>query len=474
MTSSIVFFSELIVQSMSHSRESTSSAPLLFYLDKSNNFKLRQCCDEYPNRLFHDGKCLIRMLRINQDNGSSPLALVLKSDRNSIENILRKSNNSQIKTLIFCPDSNRETYESLINENPSFSTLIFGFFTDVEDLRIALDQLIQRTSNERQLFRLISNQMYSYFSYEFLKKTALQIEFNAPSNQNYDLSLVNRRLEHDPLLSFYNERAALSHFLSEKPSNKKIFYGTTIKKTLLEQIQSNLNNLICFNSFVQLQGYPRSLDARHQVLQCCSRRTDEVAVIFELESANQSVFRVIRVFRTDEESRIFIVQLIGTDEYENLSNQFSQTKTKSYSNVCWQQPEILFGLMLIEMNEIEKSRKYFFELLVKQHHQLNQITRTAYDLWARDGLYLEVVDRFASKLNEIRYQKKQFGKEFHLDINQIYLDPSSDTSKPISSADVNKIKELRGPISFMADEIFYLKEKKYDETTPTSQCCTIL
>ncbi|CAF3264929.1 unnamed protein product, partial [Rotaria sp. Silwood2] len=308
------------------------------------------------------------------------------------------------------------------------------------------------------------------------KETSFKIDTDL-SKQSIDISIVNRQIEYDPLITLYTLRSSIRNLSQRKISSKKIFYGNVIKKNLIEKLQSNINNIISFNSFVHLQGHNRIQDARHQSIQCCSRRNDEVSIIFELESADQPAFKIIRVFNSNNDTNLWIVQLIGTRECVKLSKQFSNIKRTNITLTQWQQPEILFGQILIEMNEIDKAYTYFFHIFIKQYDQLDKIYTKANQLWQNDKKYTEAVAHIATEFQQIKSitsSDKTVNKEKD-ELTYFESEIDSTWETPIALQDTNKINDLLTPISYQVDQVLTSGNLlKQLNSTSTSRCCFLL
>jgi hypothetical protein len=428
--------------------------PLVFCLDKSANSTLKQCLHHFSPRFFTDGKYLIKRLILNKKTEFLPSALILTGDYHSVKEILTNAHCQTLKIFIFCQNFTRQVYEPLMMESKSIDH-IMGLFTMIGDLKDALEDILIKPIHNRQLIRFITGNLDSYLWYEFLKETSMKIQ-TVPPKQTIDVSIINRQIEYDPFISLYTLRSAIRHLSQRTISHKKIFYGNVIKKDLIEQLQSNIDNIISFNSFVHLQGHHRSLDARHQSLQCCSRRYDEVSIIFELELADQPTFKIVRIFNSNDDINLWIIQLIGTHECVKLSKQFSHMKRTTTSLIHWQQPEILFGNILIEMNEIDDAYRFFFEILVNQYDQLNKIYTKARELWNIDGNYPEVIRMIASEFQQIKSiksdkQTTNQGKDE--DITYFESEFDSTWDPPIALTDASKINDLLAPISYRVDQV---------------------
>lgn len=458
---------------MANTTDNPLNKPLVFCLDKSASSSLKQSLNDFSVRFFHDGKSLIKSLLLNDKTAFLPTALILTGDIHSIEDILRHSKRFTIAKFILCQNFTRQIYEPLMTEPFSTSSIV-GLFTTIDHLKDALEEHFQPTPRERHLLRLITNHLDAYLWYALLRETSLKIP-SKTSKSSLDLSIVNKRLEDDPLLNLYVYRSSISTLAERKPSTKKIFFGCVVQRAVLEQIQTSLDNLIAFNAFVHLQGHSRAIEARHQSLQCCSRRHDEVSIIFELESADQAAFKIIRVFNTDSEHHLWVAQLVGTEECKKLSRQFSHMKRTSYVDVRWQQPEILFGLILIEMKEFDKAHEYFFQLLVNQYDQLSSVRAQSKDLWETEQSYLEVVNLFATALEEIKSTASVKMAPARRETTYQESAIESEVDIPIALQDKQKISALLQPISYGLDRI--LDDgivRKTSKATSKSRCCTVL
>ncbi|CAF2853880.1 unnamed protein product [Rotaria sp. Silwood2] len=449
--------------------------PLIFCLDKSNNSNLKQHLCNFSTRFFNDGKYLIKSILLNKTAEFHPSALIFTGDYNSIKEILTNQHCHSIKIFIFCQNFTRQIYEPLINESKSIDHII-GLFTTIDDLKDALEDILIKITHDRQLIRFITGYLEPYLWYEFLKETSFKIDTDL-SKQSIDISIVNRQIEYDPLITLYTLRSSIRNLSQRKISSKKIFYGNVIKKNLIEKLQSNINNIISFNSFVHLQGHNRIQDARHQSIQCCSRRNDEVSIIFELESADQPAFKIIRVFNSNNDTNLWIVQLIGTRECVKLSKQFSNIKRTNITLTQWQQPEILFGQILIEMNEIDKAYTYFFHIFIKQYDQLDKIYTKANQLWQNDKKYTEAVAHIATEFQQIKSitsSDKTVNKEKD-ELTYFESEIDSTWETPIALQDTNKINDLLTPISYQVDQVLTSGNLlKQLNSTSTSRCCFLL
>jgi Tol biopolymer transport system component len=208
-------------------------------------------------------------------------------------------------------------------------------------------------------------------------------------------------------------------------------------------------------------------------LQCCSRRNDEASIIFELELADQPTFKIIRVFNSNDNMNLWVVQLIGTHECVKLSKQFSHIKRDTIPSLTqWPQPEILFGQILIEMNEIDKAYTYFFQILINQYDRLNKIYAKANELWKQDKKYTEAVDCIATEFQQIKSTTSSNKTQEEL----TYLESEFDSTweSPIALQDVNKVNDLLAPISYRVDQVLF-KESTMNLTTTTStrRRCTL-
>ncbi|CAF0749100.1 unnamed protein product [Rotaria sp. Silwood1] len=450
------------------------SKPFLFCLDKSNNSNLKQHLCNFSTRFFNDGKCLIKSILLNKTTEFYPCALILTGDFNSIKEILTNQNCHRIKIFIFCQNFTRQIYEPLMIESKSIDHII-GLFTTIDDLKDALEDILIQETHNRQVIRFITGNLEPYLWYEFLKETSFKIDTDH-LKQPIDISNINRQMEYDPLITLYTLRSSIRNLLQRKISNKKIFYGNVIKKTLIEKLQSNINNIISFNSFIQYQGHDRIQDARHQSIQCCSRRSDEVSIIFELELADQPTFKIIRVFNSNHDINLWIVQLIGTHECVKLSKQFSHVKRTTCTLTQWQQQEILFGQILIEMNEIDKAYTYFFHIFIKQYDQLNKIYTEANQLWQNDKKYTEAIAHIATEFQKIKSSISSNktinkGKE---EITYFESEIDSTWETPITLEDTTKINDLLAPISYQMDQVLTsgnLLERS--KSTSKNRCCSL-
>lgn len=452
-----------------------TSKPLLFCLDKSNNSNLKQYLSNFSTRYFTDGKYLIKSVLLNKKTEFNASALVLTGDNNAIKEILTNEHCHELKIFIFCQNFTRQIFEPLINESKSPDNII-GLFTTYEDLKDALEDVLVQPTCNRQLIRFITGNLESYLWYIFLKETSFKIK-PGPSKQLIDIADVNRKIEYDPLITLYTLRSSILNLSQRKISDKKIFYGTVLKKSLIENLQSNINNLISFNSFVHLQGHNRVQEARHQSVQCCSRRNDECSVIFELESADQPTFKIIRVFLSNHDMNLWIVQLVGTHECVKLSKQFSYFKQISMTSTFCQQPEVLFGQILIEMNEIDIAHKYFFEILIKQYDRLEKNYKTLNQLWENEKKYAEVVVHMATEFQQIK-MASSLNKTTNKESNEMtFLESDLDSTweTPIALQDISKIQDLLTPISYQVDQILCGKIVKPQTTSiPKKPCCPLL
>ena len=452
----------------------TTPKPLVFCLDKSSNSILKQCFYNFAPRFFTDGKYLLKSILLSKKSEFIPSALVLTGDYHSVKDIVTNSYTQSIKSFIFCQNLSRQTYESLMTGSNS-SGHIMGLFTVVDDLRDALEDLLIAPVHRRQLIRFITDNLDSYLYYQLFKETSMKIE-TVPPKQPIDIPNVNRQIEYDPLLSFYTLRSPIRYLSEQSISHKKIFYGTVLHKDLIDKFQSNINNLIAFNSFVQHQGHQRTLDARHESLQCCSRRVDEVSVLFELEFASQPTFKIIRIFHSNNDMNLWIVQLIGTHECVKLIKQFSHTKRSNSLSMQWQRPEMLFGYLLIEMNEIESARRFFLEILVNQYDRLSQIYPTVRDLWEKQGNYLEAIGLITMEFEQIKLKKTDKKTSNSKQEELTYLESEFDSiwDPPIALADANKINDLLAPISYRVDQVLCRQDlPKPSISTPSRRRCTL-
>ncbi|CAF1103571.1 unnamed protein product [Rotaria sordida] len=449
------------------------SKPLLFCLDKSNNSNLKQHLYNFSIRFFNNSKYLIKNILLNKTTEFKPLALILTGDFNSIKEILTNQHCYTIKIFIFCQNFTRQIYEPLMIESKSINHII-GLFTTLDDLKDALEDILIQPIYNRQLIRFITGNLETYLWYEFLKEISFKIDTDY-SKQSIDISIINRQIEYDPLISLYTLRSSIRNLSQRKISDKKIFYGNVIKKNLIEKLQLNINNIISFNSFIHLQGYNRIQDARHQSIQCCSRRYDEVSIIFELESADQPTFKIIRVFHSNHDLNLWIVQLIGTHECIKLSKQFSHIKHTTITLTQWQQPEILFGQILIEMNEIDKAYTYFFHILIKQYDQLNKIYMIANQLWQNDKKYTEAIAYIATEFQQIKSinsSNKNINKDKD-ELTDIESEIDSTWETPIALQDINKINDLLAPISYQIDQVL-THGNLSKRSRSANQCCSLL
>ncbi|UJR32882.1 hypothetical protein I4U23_020343 [Adineta vaga] len=455
-----------------------TSKPLVFCLDKSNNSNLKQCLYNFTTRFFTDGKYLIKSIIVNAKTEFLPVALVLTGDYHSIKDIITDARSHSMKSFIFCQNSNRQTYESLMKDS---TDQIIGIFTLIEDLKDALDDILLKPIAERQLIRLITNNLESYLWYEFLKQTALKIDTVSPK-QTIDIPNINRQIEFDPYLTLYTLRSTIRELNQQTSAHKKIIYGTVIKRDIIDMLQLNINNLIAFNSFVHLQGQNRTLDAHHQALQCCSRRYNEVSVIFELELADQPIFKIIRVFHSTNDKNLWIVQLVGTHECVKVSKQFSHTKLTTTSLSQWKQPEILFGQILIAMNEIDKAYSYFFDIIINRYDQLSKIYTTIHQLWMQEKKYTEVIDLIATEFQQIK-PNNTLNKNTNKNKDEFtYLESEFDSTweTPIALQDEKKINELLTPISYQVDHVLFKPKTTNPPPTRSSSSsssrrrCTLL
>lgn len=427
----------------------TTTKPLVFCLDKSLNSELKQCMYNFTSRFFTEGKQLLKSILVNKKTEFIPAALVLNSDYHTIKDILTNAHSRQIKIFIFCSNSSRQSYESFMLDT-KLNDHIIGLFTTIDDLKNALNDILLQTINNRELVRFVTDNLDLYLWYEFLKETALKVSTNL-LKQTIDIPYVNRQIEYDPLISLYTLRSSIRNLSQRTAPHKKIFYGTVMRKDVIEKFQSNINNIISFNSFVQLQGHHRSLDARHQSLQCSSRRFDEASIIFELESADQPTFKIIRVFNSNDDMNLWIVQLIGTHECVKLVKQFSHIKRRTTPLIQWQQPEILFGQILIHMNEIDQAYRFFFDIFINQYDQLNNIYTKAKDLWGKDGDYNQTVNMIAEGFQHIKANVTTNQGKDELTYFESELD--STWESPIALLDASKVNDLLAPISYRVDQV---------------------
>jgi hypothetical protein len=454
----------------------TTTKPLIFCLDKSNNSNLKQCLYNFSPRFFTDGKYLIKSILLNKKTEFIPSAILLTGDYNTIKEILTNSHCHSIKIFIFCQNFTRQVYEPFMNES-KLNENIIGLFTIIDDLKYALEDILINSIHNRQLIRFITNNLDSYLWYEFLKETSYKIHTVLPK-QTIDIAIINRQIEYDPLITLYTLRSSIRNLSQRTISHKKIFYGTVIKKDLIEKFQLNINNIISFNSFIHLEGHNRSLDARHQSLQCCSRRFDEVSIIFELESANQPTFKIIRIFNLNDDINLWVIQLIGTHECVKISKQFSHVKRTTTSLIQWEQPEILFGQILIEMNEIDIAYKYFFEIFINQYDQLNKIYTKTKELWINNENYIEAINIIATEFQQI---KSIISSSSNKIINQgneelTYLESEFDSTwdQPIALLDDSKINDLLAPISYRVDQVLCRENiPKTSTSTSARRRCTL-
>ncbi|CAF0989775.1 unnamed protein product [Adineta steineri] len=449
--------------------------PLVFCLDKSTNSNLKRCLFNFTTRFFADGKYLLKSIVLNEKSEFMPLALILNGDYNSVQEILSKQKNSLIKIFIFCQNFNRQIYEPFMKESNS-STHIIGLFTTIEDLQDTLENILIKQVHNRQLIRFITDNLETYLWYEFLKQTSMNID-TVPSKQSIDIPIINRQMEYNPLITLYTLRSSIRNLVQKTSANKKIFYGSVTKKNLIEKLESNINNLISFNSFIHLQGHSRTVDARHQSLQCCSRCNDEVSIIFELELADQPTFKIIRVFNSNDKNNLWIVQLVGTNECVKLSKQFSYTKRTTSSLCQWQQPEILFGHILLAMNEIDEAYNFFFQILINQYDQLSKIFTTANKLWIEEQKYNEAIDQIATEFQQIK-SITSTSRTTNRGTDEItYLESEFDSTweTPIALEDGKKINDLLPPISYRVDHILSKESIPKLSTTATStrRRCTL-
>ena len=448
----------------------TTSKPVVFCLDKSTNSILKQCLYNFSPRFFTDGKYLLKSVLLSKKTEYLPLALILTGDYHSIKDIVTNSHTQSIKIFIFCPNLSRQTYEPLMIHSNS-SVHLMGLFTIIEDLRDALENTLINTTHRRQLIRFITDNLDSYLWYELLKETSMKIE-TVPPKQPIDIANINRQIEYNPFLTLYTLRSSIRYLSEQSITHKKIFYGTVIHKDLIDKFQSNLNNIIVFNSFVQHQGHHRTLDARHQSLQCCSRSPDEVSIVFELESATQPTYKIIRIFNSNDESNLWIVQLIGTHECVKLVKQFSHVKRSSSLSMQWQRPEMLFGYLLIEMNEIEQARRFFLETLVNQYDRLNEIYTKVKDLWEKDGNYREAIGLITMEFEQIKLKKTN---QTHEELTYMESEFDSIWDPPIALTDANKISDLLAPISYRVDQVLFGRDlPKSSTNAPSRRRCTLL
>jgi hypothetical protein len=452
--------------------------PLLFCLDKSNNSKLHQCLYNFSPRFFTDGKYLIKSLVLNKKTEFLASALILTGEYNSIKEILTNSHSHSIKIFIFCQNFSRQTYEPFMIESKSNDHII-GLFTTTDDLKDALEDILIKPIHNRQLIRFITDNLDSYLWYEFLKETSFKIH-TVPPKQTIDVSIINRQIEYDPLITLYTLRSSIRNLSQRTIPHKKIFYGSVIKKDLIEQLQSNIGNIISFNSFIHLQGHHRSIDARYQSIQCCSRRYDEVSIIFELELADQPTFKIIRIFNSNDDINLWIIQLIGTHECVKLSKQFSYVKRTTTSLIEWKQSEILFGQILIEMNEIDYAYKFFFEILINQYDQLNRIYTKAKELWGKNENYKEAINLIATEFQQIKLitSSNKITNEGKEELTYLESEFDSTWDPPIALLDNSKVNDLLAPISYRVDQVLCGGSIPNPSTststlTPTRRRCTL-
>ncbi|CAF1616870.1 unnamed protein product [Rotaria magnacalcarata] len=447
---------------------------LLFCLDKSNNSNLKHHLSNFSTRFFTDSKYLIKSILLNKTTEFKPSALILTGDFNSIKEILASQHTYSIKNFIFCQNFTRQIYEPLIIESKPIDRII-GLFTTIEDLKDALEDILIRQTHDRQLIRFITGNLESYLWYEFLKDTSSKID-TGPYKQSNDLFNINRQLEYDPLITLYTLRSSIHNLSQRKISNKKIFYGTVIKKTLIEKLQSNINNIISFNSFVSLQGHNRINEARYQSIQCCSRRNDEASVIFELESADQPTFKIIQVFVSNHDINLWIVQLVGTHECVKLSKQFSYFKRTTMTSTQCQQPEILFGEILIAMDEIDKAYTFFFQIFIKQYDQLDRIYKTANQLWENEKKYAVAISQITTQFQQIKSITSTYktGDKRKDELTFLESEIDSTWETPIALQDASKINDLLAPISYQVDQILGGGNlSKLPRPVPEKRCCTL-
>lgn len=294
-----------------------------------------------------------------------------------------------------------------------------------------------------------------------------------PPKQPIDIASINRQIEYNPFLTLYTLRSPIRYLSEQIITHKKIFYGTVLHKDLIEKFQTNLNNLVVFNSFVQHQGHQRTLDARHQSLQCCSRRVDEVSIIFELESATQPAYKIIRIFNSNDDANLWIVQLIGTNECVKIIKQFSHAKRSNSLSMQWQRPEMLFGYLLIEMNEIEYARRFFLEILVNQYDHLNGIYTKVRDLWEKEGNYREAIGLITMEFEQIKLKKTT--NQTHEELTYLESEFDSIWDPPIALTDANKIDDLLAPISYRVDQVLFRRDLfKPSTPAPSRRRCTLL
>ena len=443
--------------------------PLIFCLDKSDNSNLKRCLYNFSTRFFHDGKSLIKSLLLNKKTEFLPSSVILTGDVNTIKEILINQHIQKIKIFIFCQNFTRQNYELFMMES-KFNAHIIGLFTTNEDLTDALEDILIKPIHNRQLIRFVTDNLDSYLWYDFLKQTSFKIDTTS-SKQSIDIASINRQIEYDPLITLYTLRSPIRNLSHRTPTNKKIFYGTVLKKDIIEQLQSNIDNLISFNSFIHLQGSNRSLDARQQSLQCCSRCYDEVSVLFELELSDQPTFKIIRIFNSNDAFNLWIVQLVGTHECVKISKQFSRVKSLSTSLIQYQQPEILFGQILIEMKEINKAYMYFFQILINQHDQLSSIYTKVNDLWIKEENYSQAIQYIANEFQKIKTNNKGTDELTYLESE---FDSTWET--PIALQDANKINDLLPPISYRVDQVLCVRSTPKLSTTTslsTRNRCTL-
>ncbi|CAF0982408.1 unnamed protein product [Adineta ricciae] len=450
--------------------------PLVFCLDKSNNSNLKQCLNNFTPRFFTDSKYLLKSIVVNAKAEFIVSALILTGDFYTIKDILFNPHCHSMKSFVFCQNLTRQTYESLMKDS---ADRIIGLFTTIEDLKDALEDVLIKPIAERQLIRLITNNLESYLWYEFLKQTAAKID-TVPLKQPVDVANVNRQIEFDPLLTLYKLRSSIRDLKQRTSAQKKVFYGTVVKKELIDALVSNTNNLMSFNSFVHLQGHTRALDARHQSLQCCSRRSNEVSVLFELELADQPTFKIIRIFNSANDKDLWVVQLVGTHECVKVSKQFSRSKLMTSLLSQWEQPEILFGQILVAMNEINKAYSYFFDTIINRYDQLSKIYTNVHRLWEEEQKYNEVVDLIATEFRQIKPLNALNKNTIKRKEETTYLESEFDSTweTPIALQDEKKINDLLPPISYRVDNVL-CKPSTLQLALPSSslstskRCCTL-
>ncbi|CAF4282002.1 unnamed protein product, partial [Rotaria sordida] len=183
------------------------SKPLLFCLDKSNNSNLKQHLYNFSIRFFNNSKYLIKNILLNKTTEFKPLALILTGDFNSIKEILTNQHCYTIKIFIFCQNFTRQIYEPLMIESKSINHII-GLFTTLDDLKDALEDILIQSIYNRQLIRFITGNLETYLWYEFLKEISFKINTDY-SKQSIDISIINRQIEYDPLISLYTLRSSI-------------------------------------------------------------------------------------------------------------------------------------------------------------------------------------------------------------------------------------------------------------------------